>query len=243
MTTSMYPPGYRRSPNKTQPRPKRSSCNFESTDLSPIDSCIAICSGLDWPPIVVMSRRIGSELAIFYSNGPGNRCWETRFLEILFPWIVPTRFLSRLFHLSNSRTSSKRFEIHSLRAAKQQPGDTRIPRQLAAIGSWALDHHQRDTAVMLLKDADELAEHQGPGEHELWVADLADRLGQEALSIKLQQGLLIQRCLPASRIAPRLARIKQSGDADTALRLAIDASTYCLEPNVQNLAGKTAPSY
>ncbi len=122
--------------------------------------------------------------------------------------------------------------------AARWPDDTGVVRAFAAIGQWADGQGDRPEARALLDRADDLAERQGAGEHQLWVADLARTIGDDALADKLELGLLAEHCLPAVRIAPLLRRLQQQGHADVARRLASEAAMYCREPNVLALAGR-----
>ncbi len=116
------------------------------------------------------------------------------------------------------------------------PADTDVARQWAAAGQWAARQGDAAAAGTMLVRAEALAQRQGPGEHQLWVADLAREVGEDALADRLERGLLDERCLPATRIAPLLRRLQRQGDAGAASRLARDAAAYCREPNVMALA-------
>ncbi len=123
--------------------------------------------------------------------------------------------------------------------AKRWPADTDVVRQLAAVGQWAARQGDRATARAVLDHAVQVADRQGPGEHQLWVADLAREVGEDPLADRLELGLLDERCLPAVRIAPLLRRLQSQGRSDDAVRLARAAAAYCREPNVLALAGGT----
>ena len=117
------------------------------------------------------------------------------------------------------------------------PGDTDVPRQMAAIGAWALEQGDRDAAATWFERAKALSGAQGPGEHQLWAADLARQLGRTAVATDIERTLLEQRCLPASRMASLLARLKADGPIDVVRRLAADAMTYCRAPALPLAAG------
>ncbi len=120
--------------------------------------------------------------------------------------------------------------------AARWPADTDVVRQMAAVGQWAARQGDRALARAVLDQAIQLADRQGPGEHQLWVADLAREVGDDPLADRLELGLLDERCLPAVRIAPLLRRLQDQGKSDDAVRLARAAATYCREPNVLALA-------
>ena len=122
--------------------------------------------------------------------------------------------------------------------AARWPADTDVVRQLSAVGRWAARQGDGDAARTMLDRAANLADRQGPGEHQLWVADLARAVGQDQRADALELGLLAERCLPSVRIAPILRRLQQQGQGDVALRLAQAAAEYCREPNLWALAGR-----
>ncbi len=120
--------------------------------------------------------------------------------------------------------------------AARWPADTDVVRQLAAVGQWAARQGDRALARTVLDHAVQLADRQGPGEHQLWVADLAREVGDDPSADRLELGLLGERCLPAVRIPPLLRRLQDQGKSDDAVRLARAAAAYCREPNVLALA-------
>ncbi len=128
-------------------------------------------------------------------------------------------------------------EAAANRAATRWPGDPNWTRALAGLGQRALEAGATGRANQLLDTAAALAERQGTGEHQLWVADLARLLGRPDVAWTIERRLLGQRCLPATRIEPLLQHIESLGDADVARRLAVEAAVYCREPNLRKRAG------
>jgi tetratricopeptide (TPR) repeat protein len=118
------------------------------------------------------------------------------------------------------------------RAATRWPDDTNWTRSLAALGRWCHDHGDDATAKTLLDEATDLGTAQGIGEHQLWVADLADLLGQPDRAWTIQRRLLENRCLPAVRIPGLLQHMDATGQSKAADLLAKNAATYCNEPNL-----------
>lgn len=113
------------------------------------------------------------------------------------------------------------------------PDQTDVCRLIARAGDTFARNGDRTSAEEMLKLAIAADQAAGMGEHRLWVADLAERLGDDARSIVIQRELLEQRCLPALRIAPLLKRLAESGRTEDVKRLADDAAAYCAEPRLK----------
>ncbi len=111
-------------------------------------------------------------------------------------------------------------------AADRFPGDGDPCRLACVVGAWADDRHDRAAAERALDAGRLLGVHAGDGEHELWLADLADRLGRTDWATDLQARLLAERRLPPARIATVLAAVRRRGDPTAADRLASTAGSY-----------------
>ena len=114
-------------------------------------------------------------------------------------------------------------------AAIRYPAETELTRQLCLLGVWCKQHALDPQAAAILAAATKLADEQGDGEHQLWAADLAGRLGRQDVQIEIQRRLLADRCLPAVRIVPLLQRLDSRGQGKEALQLATAAYAWCPE--------------
>ena len=112
------------------------------------------------------------------------------------------------------------------------PGKRDFTRELTRVGLWAHNFGASEASSEILKTSIRLAK-EGTCEDQIWIADLANKLGQFSLAMEIQSHLLEERCLPGLRIAPLLQSMQQSGDVDSAKKLSADAASYCLEPNLQ----------
>ncbi len=121
------------------------------------------------------------------------------------------------------------------------PSDTDLVRQMSAIGQWAVTHDERDIAEAIFTRVKPIAEAQGVGEHQLWVADLADQLGYSDVSTAVGVRLLEQRCLPVPRIVPLIVTLTKQGQSDLARKLAADAAKYCNQRSLTSAIPKAQP--
>lgn len=112
------------------------------------------------------------------------------------------------------------------------PGATNVSRLLALIGVWSFDNGNAEQAQTALTVAAAIADRQGLGEHQLWIADLARQIGKADQAQSIQRRLLDARMLPPDRI---VAFIKDyaSTDPSSAAKLARQAALYDADPLLQ----------
>ncbi len=120
------------------------------------------------------------------------------------------------------------------RLAIQLPGSTNLTRQLVLVGFWSAANGYMAEAEAVLQKAAALADKQGLGEHQLWVADLAQRMEKTVQSMSIQRRLLDARALPPDRIVAFLKYLA-GVDAAAAKKLADDAARYDADPQLQDL--------
>ena len=119
-------------------------------------------------------------------------------------------------------------------------GNTDLCRELCFVGGWAAARGDAAAADRALAAAVQLRTRLGGGEHELWIADLADRSGHPATAVTIQTELLQDQRLPLPRIAPLLRTLVRQGDADQARRLAGVAAVMTGSTRTALLAGLAA---
>lgn len=132
-------------------------------------------------------------------------------------------------------------ELLVQRAASRAREADVLCRSLCLIGDWCPDHGLNAQAASCLEAAIRL--NQYGGEQQLWVADLARKLGREDLGEQIELSMLKRRALPIDRINGLLARVEKSSGAPLAVSLAREAARYC-GPDVVDMARipSTAPT-
>ncbi len=111
--------------------------------------------------------------------------------------------------------------------AGKQRSNTDISRQMAAVADWAAVHGDKEAAETLYLSAKTLAAQQGPGEHQLWIADVAAKLGHDDVATSIERELIEDRCLPPMRIPAFLGVEREKGDAAEVLKITAKLAQYC----------------
>ncbi|MGB9625954.1 MAG: hypothetical protein ACPMAQ_13955, partial [Phycisphaerae bacterium] len=108
-----------------------------------------------------------------------------------------------------------------------QAGTTRL---LCLVGDWCVENGLREKAGAILRHAREQAGP--PGEHWLWIADLARLSGAPAVAVEVETKLLEADLLPVARVPALLDEVEAARGREAADRLAIRVTTYSDHPAV-----------
>jgi hypothetical protein len=111
-------------------------------------------------------------------------------------------------------------------AADRFPGNCDLCRFLCEVGRWAADRGDSTAATRALTAAQLVRDRLGGGEQDLWVADLAARLGRMDLASDIQVQMLQQQRLPLGRIKALITAVRQRGDETSAEQLEAQAAKY-----------------
>ena len=136
---------------------------------------------------------------------------------------------------ANRTSLCKSVENSILEQSNAHASECDLTRMLVTLGDWSFHQGDPQFAAQILEVGATLADQQGDGEHQLWIADLALELGQSRRSIEIEQRLLTSRCLPPSRMTTVIEKLKRAPDSRTAELLLKDAKSYCADPSLQTI--------
>jgi Ca-activated chloride channel family protein len=103
-------------------------------------------------------------------------------------------------------------------------------RAICMIGLWCTENGQADKALAVLRHAEENAG--APGEHWLWIADLARAAGVAGKGVTIETKLLEAEALPVLRVPPLLDEIESNRGRAEADKLALRVAGYSDHPAV-----------
>ncbi len=105
-----------------------------------------------------------------------------------------------------------------------------VTHLLCLVGDWCVENSLREKAEAILQRAREQAGP--PGEHWLWIADLARLSGASAVAVELETKLLEADLLPVVRVPALLDAVEAARGREAADKLAIRVATYSDHPVV-----------